>query len=325
MAVVDDPRQLRGTGFSLRDPFAWTDLRALVREGESLGYAAVFLPEIDGRDTFVALGEIAAETSMLRLANGIAPITSRPVVLTAMAAAAVQERSGGRHVVGLGTGPSRPGALDRLREHVAALRRLLAGDEVDGKRLSLRLDAPPPIWIAALGPKAVSLGAEVADGVLLNWCTPERVADARRQVEEAAAGAGRDPRSVAIGVYVRGNLGSDRRSLAEMASQYARYPAYARQFEAMGLGRAARAAAGGASEELVAAVCLPADPEAARERLLAYAAAGADLPVVYPVVAGTDASDDALATIRGLSPDVPGTGGRLPLASVPQPRGEDRR
>src|SRR5213593_3116784 len=136
MAVVSDPRQPHETGFALRDPFAWADLRALVREGEALGFAAVFLPEIDGRDTFVALGEIAGETSTLLLANGIAPMTSRPVVLTAMAAAAVQERSTGRHIVGLGTGPARPGALDRLREQVASLRRLLAGDEIDGRRLS---------------------------------------------------------------------------------------------------------------------------------------------------------------------------------------------
>src|SRR5207249_1575334 len=132
-------------------------------------------------------------------------------------------------------------------------------------------------------------------------------------------------RSVAIAVYVRGNLGRDRRSLEEMTSQYARYPAYARQFEGMGLERAARAAADGAPEELVASVCLPADPAAARERLLAYAEAGADLPVVYPVVAGPDASDDARATLRGLAPEPPGGDGRLPVTSVPQTRGEDGR
>jgi len=322
---VSDPRQPHETGFALRDPFAWADLRALVREGEALGFAAVFLPEIDGRDTFVALGEIAGETSTLLLANGIAPMTSRPVVLTAMAAAAVQERSTGRHIVGLGTGPARPGALDRLREQVASLRRLLAGDEVDGRRLSLRLDDPPPIWIAALGPNAVSLGAEIADGVVLNWCTPERVAAARTQMDEVATRAGRDPGSIAIAVYVRGNLGADRLPLEIMASQYARYPAYARQFEAMGLEKAARAAADGASGQLVASVCLPADPSAARERLLAYAAAGADLPVVYPVIDGPEALPDAFTTLRGLAPESPGTGGRLPIASAVQTRGEDRR
>ena len=112
----------------------------------------------------------------------IIPMSSRTPMLTAMAAAAVHERSLGRLVLGIGTGPAVPGALDRLRELVATLRRLFAGEgvEIEGRvsRLSLVPEDPVPIWISALGPRAMRLAGEIADGVLLNWCTPERVRSA---------------------------------------------------------------------------------------------------------------------------------------------------
>ena len=67
-----------------------------------------------------------------------------------------------------------------------------------------------------------------------------------------------------------------RRSWAA-AAEYASYPAYARQFEAMGVEPSPGA--------VVDAVCLRGDRDAARERLDAYRRAGADLPVVYPALA----------------------------------------
>ena len=118
-------------------------------------------------------------------------------------------------ILGLGTGPAVPGALDRLRVLIAALRGLFADERVDldgsSMRLSLRVGSPPPIWMSALGPRAVRMAGEVADGVLLNWCTPDRVADAVTQVREGAESAGRDPAAIAVAVYVRANLDEDRR------------------------------------------------------------------------------------------------------------------
>src|SRR5256885_5758626 len=104
MAAVSGLRQPRGTAFALRDPLPWRDLSALARRGEELGYEGVFLPEIGGRDVLAALAALAGETERLVLASGIVPMRSRTVPLTAMAAATVQERSGGRAILGLGTG-----------------------------------------------------------------------------------------------------------------------------------------------------------------------------------------------------------------------------
>ncbi len=303
---MTDPRQppLRGSAFALRDPFPWPAFARLVRQGEALGYDAVFLPEIGGRDALVALGELAGETEELRLGTGIIPMSSRTPFLTAMAAAAVHERSLGRLVLGLGTGPAVPGALGRLREIIGSIRRLLAGDpvEIDGRalRLSLVPDATVPIWISALGPRAMRLAGEVADGVLMNWCTPERVRSAKSEIREGAERAGRDPSGVTVAVYVRASLGASEeasmRALQAAAGEYASYPAYARQFARMGLEEASRAGAaayaGGrpedVPEDLVRAVTLVGEPLAARERLDAFREAGADLPVVYPVATTDD-------------------------------------
>jgi alkanesulfonate monooxygenase SsuD/methylene tetrahydromethanopterin reductase-like flavin-dependent oxidoreductase (luciferase family) len=317
---VTEPRQPRllGTAFALRDPFPWPAFARLVHEGEALGYTAVFLPEIGGRDALVALGELAGETEELRLGTGIIPMSSRSPALTAMAAAAVHERSVGRLVLGIGTGPALPGALDRLRELIAMLRRLLTGDpvEIGGRptRLSLIPDDPVPIWISALGPRAMRLAGEVADGVLLNWCTPERVRAAKVELREGAAAAGRDPADVTVAVYVRAGLGesdeASMRALQAAAGEYASYPAYARQFALMGLGeesrRAATAHASGrpedVPEELVEAVALVGEPLAARERLEAFREAGADLPVVYPVATTDDPIGSVARTLIAAIP-----------------------
>ena len=318
---MTEPRQPRllGTAFALRDAFPWPEFVQLAREGEGLGYAAVFLPEIRGqRDTLVALGGLAGETEDLRLGTGIIPMSSRTPSLTAMAAATVQERSWGRLVLGIGTGPAVPGALDRLRDLVLKIRRLLAGEvvQVDGQTLSLSLvpDVPVPIWMSALGPRAMRVAAEVADGVLLNWCTPERVHAARTEIQEAAAAAGRDPTDVTVAVYVRTSLGASEAecmlALRTAVGEYASYPAYARQFALMGLedeaGRAAAAHAAGrpddVPEHLVRSVALVGDPFAARERLDAYREAGADLPVIYPVATSGDPIGSVARTLIAAMP-----------------------
>jgi alkanesulfonate monooxygenase SsuD/methylene tetrahydromethanopterin reductase-like flavin-dependent oxidoreductase (luciferase family) len=311
---MTDLRQPGGTAFALRDAFAWPIFSALAQEGERLGYAAVFLPEIGGRDALVALGELAGQAERLHLATGIVPMTSRTPLLTAMAASTVQERSSGRLVLGLGTGPPGPGALDRLRDMVGTVRRLLAGDrvEIEGRAMQLSLvpAEPVPIWISALGPRAATLAGAVADGVILNWCAPERVAEAVGQVREGADRAGRDPIGIIVAVYVRASLGEDPafalRALRAAAGEYASYPAYARQFASMGLESEARAAAAArvagrpddVPEALVRAVCLIGEGATARDRLDAFREAGADVPVVYPVASGQDPPGSVAATLR---------------------------
>ena len=237
MPAVGELRQPAGTAFTIRDPLPWPDVAAIARAGEALGYAAVFLPETGARDTLATLTGLADETSSLLLGTGVIPIGSRTSKLAAMAAATVQERSAGRHILGVGTGGSAPGALGRLRTYVEEVRSFVSGTAA-GAALRLPLPAPVPIWIAALGPKATRLAGAIADGVILNWCTPERVAEARDAIRASAAEAGRDPDGCTISVYVRASF-TDRadEALLVAAGEYTSYPSYARQFEAMGSSR----------------------------------------------------------------------------------------
>ena len=308
-------RQPPGVAFAIRDPLPWNDLVGIVRAAENAGYRALFLPEITGRDALVTLGALAGDTRALLLGTGVLPMRSRTPLLAAMGAVTVDERSAGRLVLGLGPGSVGRGALDELAGLIRTLRSLFAGGTIErrGRAVGLALlpSAEIPIWISAMGPKAMRLAGEIADGALLNWCSPERVAFAKAKVAEGAEAAGRDPSAIALGVYVRSWVGQDAGAamtvLRSAAGEYASYPAYARQFEQLGLGTEAVAAAAahraGRAEDvpevLVRAVSAVGDRAPAR--IAEFREAGADLVVVYPVPVGEPAASIE-ATLLALAP-----------------------
>ncbi len=310
MADVDPAgNRLTGSGLVLRDPLAWADQRQVVETAEAMGYRAVFVPEIAAREAFSTLTGFSSVTERVVLGTGVVTMWVRSPATTAMAAATVQDLSEGRHILGLGTGTAPPGAPDgdrpveRLRRYVASVRTALSGEAIPtddpfgagGFALGLDLPAgPPPVWLGALGDRMVRLAGEVADGVILNWCTPDRVALARKALDEAAERAGRDPAAITVSVYLRACLGvSERAALAALrgpTGQYAAIPHYLRQLERMGLaeeGRAAAAAVGSGRPEdvpeaLVRALTVVGGRAEAIERSRAFRDAGADLVLWYP-------------------------------------------
>jgi alkanesulfonate monooxygenase SsuD/methylene tetrahydromethanopterin reductase-like flavin-dependent oxidoreductase (luciferase family) len=317
----------RGTGFVIRDPLPWRDCLQLVESAEETGYTGVFVPEISAREAFSTLTGFAAATTSILLGTGVVTMRARSPVTTAMAAATLQEISGGRVVVGIGTGTSAAGPgqgpdrpLHRLRVYVDVVRQALSGRPVgnddlfgsDGFMLGMNVD-PPPIWLGALGDRVVALAGEIADGVLLNWCTPERVAWARATLDEAATRAGRDPAGIAIGVYVRACLGVEERvampALQAATAVYAALPPYRRQFEAMGFSAEAETMARALEEgrpdqvpeALVRAVTALGDRDEALARFDAYRQAGADLVCCSPVPA-LDPFSSILGTLMAAAP-----------------------
>jgi alkanesulfonate monooxygenase SsuD/methylene tetrahydromethanopterin reductase-like flavin-dependent oxidoreductase (luciferase family) len=127
----------------------------------------------------------------------------------------------GRAVIGSGSGDAEH-PIDAVREAISELRRLLG--------------PTARIALGALGPLMCRLAGEIADVVLLNWMTPERIRWARERVREGERRAGRREGSVVVASYVRVavRLGARDRLEAAVAG-YAKNPRYARSFAAMGV------------------------------------------------------------------------------------------
>ncbi|MEX2204591.1 MAG: LLM class flavin-dependent oxidoreductase, partial [Actinomycetota bacterium] len=161
--------------------------------GGDAGYRALLLPEITGRDALVTLGALAGDTRDLFLGTGVLSMRSRTPMLTAMGTATVDERSGGRLI--------------------RTIRSLFAGETIErrGRPVGLSLLRLPrsPSGSRRWARKAMRLAGAIADGALLNWCSPERAAFAKARIAEDVQAAGRDPAAISLAVYVCSWVGQD--------------------------------------------------------------------------------------------------------------------
>jgi 5,10-methylenetetrahydromethanopterin reductase len=315
------------TGLVLRDPFPWPQFLEIVETAEDTGYESLFVPEISGREAFATLAAAATATSRIGLGTGVITMWSRRPSVAAMGAASLQEVSNGRSILGIGAGTPPSGAatgtFDRLAAYLAVVRQVWSGSPVQndplfgeqGFALTLPLDphGPPPLWLGALGDRSIRLAGRAADGVILNWCTPARVTEARRLVAEGAAEAGRDPADVTVAVYVRACLGVEEpvalEALGPMTGLYASFPHYRRQLRVMGLGAEADAAAAAVDagkpdavpDDLVRALTVFGGRSEAMARFEQFRAAGADVVLCYPVAA-LDPLSSVLGTVLAAAP-----------------------
>jgi 5,10-methylenetetrahydromethanopterin reductase len=328
MALMNLPGRI---GIVLRDPLPWEQWVQIVETAEETGYEAVFVPEIAGREAFASLAGLARSTSEIRLGTGVVTIGARTPVAAAMGAATVQESSAGRMILGIGAGDAAArrrfeasglGPVDLVERYVRLVKRVLAGDQVEEDpilgtspfHLELALEpGPPPVWLGALGDRMIALAGSVADGVILNWCTPARVSEARGLVDRALSASGRDRSAFTLAVYVRASLGLPEavafEALRPMTAMYASIPHYRRQMERMGLGEEAAMAAKSlgagrpqdVSEGLVRALAIVGDRKEALGRFEAFSQAGADLILCYPVSA-LEPFSSVLRTVLGAAP-----------------------
>ena len=155
--------------------------RELAAELEELGYSAVWIPEVAGRDVFVHLALLLSSTSRLVGATGIANIWARDAVTAAGAMKGLTEAFPERALFGLGV--SHKSLVEDLRGHryekpLQAMARFL--DAVDNAPYTAeRPSTPVRRVLAALGPKMLELAAGRADGAHPYFVTPEHTATAR--------------------------------------------------------------------------------------------------------------------------------------------------
>lgn len=202
----------------------------LVQEADRLGYYAVWTSEAYGSDAITPLAWIGAQTTQIKLGTAIMQMHARTPSMTAMTAMTLDQLSGGRMLLGLGlSGPQvvegwhglaygKP--LARTREYVSILRHIFkrdtplehtgehyqvpyAGDDATGLGKPLksilhgRVDLP--IYIASIGPKNVTLTAEIADGWLPIFFAPERYAETfKTYMDEGLSASGQPDKAFDI-------------------------------------------------------------------------------------------------------------------------------
>src|SRR3954453_13166411 len=194
------------------------EIVGLVKLAEALGYESAWVAEGHGGGELPILAGGAARASRVGLGTAISSVFVRTVPTIAMAAAAVDDISGGRFILGLGSshkvqvedehGVVYAKPLTRVRESVAGIRDLLRDGHVRHLGETVRIEgfdlwfAPRrpqmPIYLSAVFPKGTALCGEIADGIILTRSTLSTAAEVRRHVAERATRAGRDPGEGAI-------------------------------------------------------------------------------------------------------------------------------
>jgi alkanesulfonate monooxygenase SsuD/methylene tetrahydromethanopterin reductase-like flavin-dependent oxidoreductase (luciferase family) len=307
-----------GSVVSARAPLADVlDQAALL---EALGYDSVWVPEAAGRDAIVLCAAIGQRTERITVASGVASLALRDPILLGMQAATAAEACGGRFVLGVGVGHPETAAGGRtvrtpptapeLAAAVSAVRVMLDRSAPRADRLhGVHLAARPPIVLAALSKELAAVAGECADGMILNWVTPERAAALTATARAAAGRAGRDPAALAVAAYVPVCVTEQadvaRFQLARQVVAYGGLRAYRRSFENCGFrpgtdfGRDPAAVSADMLDRL-AGIGTAARAHAV---LADFRAAGVDLPVLAPVLTGAvDGWASLVGTWQALAP-----------------------
>jgi F420-dependent oxidoreductase-like protein len=343
---------------------------------DELGLDSVWISEAWGQDAVSVLGLLAGRTERVALGSGLLQIPARQPAATAMAAATIDVLSGGRFRLGLGvSGPqvsegwygvpfARP--VSRTREYVEIVRRALARETLtyegqeyvlplpDGPGRPLKLLAKPvqeriPIYLGAVGPRAVEQTGEIADGWLPFMVDPQHADLLFEPLDRGLAKAGRSRADIdvaaAVALAIDDDVAAARDAvrpwlafyLGAMGSREKNF--YVELAERAGHGPAARAcqdamlsghreaAAAALTDELVDAMGLATTPAGLDDRLAALDEAGVDTLVAVPLSRDRPRTVRLLAEAIGArdapraAPDAPRAAPDAPRAAPDAPRG----
>jgi len=290
------------------------------KAAEDAGLDGVFMTEA-GNDALACALALGLHTKRLALGTAIANIYLRHPVLLANEAAAVQEFTGGRFILGLGTGHREMNTalgiemgdpIVKMRETVGRLRKALDGGQT-GPRISGR---KLPIYLAGVSRPMVKLAGEIADGVIFNFFPPARVGQAIGELFEGAKTAGRDPKAIEAALFATAFISDDleaaRRPARKLLSRYGALRFYGNMMARAGFSReieAIRAARGNAdaaiaavSDAMIDATLLVGSESRVKERIAELTAPGVGLAIVFTNPVNEDRDNAVKRTIRALRP-----------------------
>lgn len=189
------------------------------RVADDGGVSTLFTGENWRREAFTPLAVLARETRNAQLGTAIVNVYSRSAAALAEHYATIDELSGGRAIIGLGSSSANVAEhfagvpyekpLRRMREYVEIMNMLISGAplQYDGELFHLnrgfRLDMDPPrthipVYIAATAPAAVRQAAEIADGWMPIQIPRSQWKAATSEFYEHAREHGRDPSTLTI-------------------------------------------------------------------------------------------------------------------------------
>ena len=269
------------------------DYVSQARRARDLGVPHVWVAQQFDYDAITLSGLIGAAVPGLGVGTAAVPFNPRHPLTVASQAQTVQAATHGNFSLGMGLGahePERvsygqawPGTIDRLREYLAVLRSVFDTGAVDfhGERFTaaptwpVRLagGTPVPVYVAAMGPKALRVTGELADGTLPYLAGPRTLDEfIVPTITEAAADAGRPaPRIIAfVPAQVTDDVEAARAAAAEQLAFYATIPSYQKVIAREGITDLTDLTAIG-------------DPDAVRRALQRYRDAGATDIVLSPI------------------------------------------
>jgi F420-dependent oxidoreductase-like protein len=249
------------------------DVIAQAKRAHAAGVRQVWLAQQFDHDAISLAGLIGAAVPGLGVGTSVVPINPRHPLIVASLAQTAQAASHGNFSLGLGLGahePERlafgkewPNTIQRLREHLQILRSIFDTGSVDfhGDQFSaspawpvkVAGGTPMPLYVAAMGPKALRVTGELADGTLPYLAGPRTIAEfIQPTIAKAAAEAGRpEPRIIAaVPVMVSDDLDAARALAAEHLSFYESVPSYQKVIAREGVDSAADLAAVGSAESV---------------------------------------------------------------------------
>ena len=263
---------------------------------EALGYSALWIPETLGRNPFAHAAWLLANTQSLVLATGIANIYHREPGVTVQGQKTLAEQSGNRFLLGLGV--SHKPLVEGLRgltygKPVATMRDYLA-KMASSPYSSLEPSEPPPVVIAALGPKMLELARDETAGAHPYFSSPAHTRMARGIL-------GPDKWLCVEQKVVMETDPAKARTLARAtAKTYQALPNYQNNWLRMGLTR--EDIAGEGSDAFIDATFAWGDAAAIRERIDEHYDAGASHVCIQPVNRSGNFGEVDWETLEALKP-----------------------
>lgn len=284
------------------------DVVSQAKRAHALGVRQAWLGQLFDVDSMALSALIGAAVPGLGIGTNAIPINPRHPLLVASLAQTAQAAAHGSFSLGIALGGheyerrafgiSQTNIVRRLREHLTVLRAVLDDGAVDfhGSEISAAPQQPVrvpggtpiPLYVAAMGPKALQVTGELADGTLLYLAGPRTIAEfIEPTIGKAAAEAGRpQPRIIAsVPVLVSDDVDAGRTEAAERLAFYETIPSYQKVLAREGVDGAADLAAIGT-------------PDAVARQLAAYRDAGATDLVLSPI-RRDEASLEAIWAIAG--------------------------